>query len=206
MSGVSMKSHVWRARWAAVGAAVAVTLGAGGMLVVNAEPVDQQTGELEFVAIAPARFFDSRTDAREGGTRPFYDGETEQLDFSEFLYGTGTLPTPSANIVGAVVLNVTAANQQMRGFLSVNPSLCFIDGDDDCPGPGFPETSNINWDEGGANIANQVTVILGEWDTDVSGLIDITMEGNSLPPSSSDEVADVIVDVVGYYVTDAPRD
>ena len=79
MSGVSMKSHVWRARWAAVGAAVAVTLGAGGMLVVNAEPADQQTGELEFVAITPTRFFDSRIDAREGGTRPFNDGETQQL-------------------------------------------------------------------------------------------------------------------------------
>ena len=206
MNGVSMKSHVWRARWAAVGAAVAVTLGAGGMLVVNAEPVDQQTGELEFVAITPTRAFDSRTAVREGGTRPFNDGETYQLDFTGFLYEDGNLPTPSANIVSAVVLNVTVATQQMRGFLSVTPSVCVIDGDDECPGP-VPETSNINWGKDGANIANQVTVILGEWDTDVSGAIDITVEGNPLPPlPSSDEVANVIVDVVGYFVSDVPID
>lgn len=174
------------------------------MLVVNAEPADQQTGELEFVAITPTRFFDSRTDAREGGIRPFYDGETQQLDFSEFLYGTGALPTPSDNVVGAVVLNVTVATQQMRGFLSVNPAECIIDGDDDCPGP-ILETSNINWNKDGANIANQVTVILGEWETDVSSVIDVTVEGNPRPPlSDSDEVANVIVDVVGYFVSDVP--
>ena len=50
-------------------------------------------------------------------------------------------------------------------------------------------------------------MILGEWDTDVSGAIDITVEGNPLPPlPSSDEVANVIVDVVGYFVSDVPID
>ncbi|HYN32842.1 MAG TPA: hypothetical protein VES40_09465, partial [Ilumatobacteraceae bacterium] len=47
---------VWRSRWAAVGAAVAVTLGGGGMVVVNAASGVPSS----VVTIDPVRILDTR--------------------------------------------------------------------------------------------------------------------------------------------------
>ena len=43
--------------------------------------------------------------------------------------------------------------------------------------------------------------------TEASGVIDITVDGQPVPPLvAGDDVANVIVDVVGYFVTDVPID
>jgi len=59
--------HRTRSRWAAVVAAVAVTLGAGGLGVVNAT---LDSGErTSFVPIDPCRMLDSRTGDDDVGPR-----------------------------------------------------------------------------------------------------------------------------------------
>ena len=49
---------LWRSRWAAIGAAVAVTVGAGGAIRFAAAASDTST----FVAVTPVRVLDTRTD------------------------------------------------------------------------------------------------------------------------------------------------
>ncbi len=49
---------LWRSRWAAVGAAVAVTMGAGGVISLAAA----STPASSYVAITPVRVVDTRTD------------------------------------------------------------------------------------------------------------------------------------------------
>src|SRR5690606_15769059 len=56
---------MWRSRWAAVGAAVAVTLGAGGISLVDAA---KGTGERAvYTAIEPCRLLDTRPNHGVGG-------------------------------------------------------------------------------------------------------------------------------------------
>jgi len=47
--------RLWRSRWAAVGAAVAVTLGAGGLYTSFAA-----TAPSNFIAVSPVRVLDTR--------------------------------------------------------------------------------------------------------------------------------------------------
>jgi multisubunit Na+/H+ antiporter MnhB subunit len=116
-----VRQGAWRSRWAAVGAAVAVTLGAGGMVAVNAAPSEPSS----FVSITPTRILDTRTDVGLAG--PFVSGVAQTLQV------TGTVPTQppggaaavNAEVVPStatsVVFNVTVVNPQTNGFLSVRP-------------------------------------------------------------------------------------
>jgi hypothetical protein len=171
-----VRSRAWRSRWAAVGAAVAVTLGAGSLVAVNAGSSDPSS----FVAITPTRILDTRTDVGLAG--PFVSGKSQTLQV------TGTVPTQPPGGVAAVatevvpvvassvVFNVTVIKPVTKGFLSIRP------GD----ASGTPATSNINWAAGGANIANAVTVQLP-----TSGDINIFVNGT---------VGHVLIDVAGYNV------
>lgn len=76
--------RAWRSRWAAIGAAVAVTLGAGGMVAVNAAP----SAPSSFVSIDPTRVLDTRTDV--GLPVPFVSGVAQKLQV------TGVVPTQPA--------------------------------------------------------------------------------------------------------------
>lgn len=167
---------VQRSRWAAIGAAVAITLGAGGMVAVNAE----SSAPSSVITVEPARILDTRTGVGLSG--PFFSGVSQKLQV------TGTVPTqPPGNgapvnteVVPAgataVILNATVVRPSTRGFLSIRP------GD----ASGNPATSNINWAAGGPNIANSVTVQLP-----ASGQIDIFVNGT---------VGEVLIDVAGYTV------
>lgn len=169
----------WRSRWAAIGAAVAVTLGAGSIVAVNAASSEASS----FVAVTPTRILDTRTDVGLAG--PFVSGVSQKLQV------TGTVPTqPPANapavnaaVVPAsatsVVLNVTVVRLTTGGFLSLRPGNA----------SGAPATSNINWGAGGAPIANSVTVQLP-----ASGNIDVFVDGT---------VGHVLIDVAGYYLPGA---
>ncbi len=175
------RSRGWRSRWAAIGAAVAVTLGAGGMMAVGAASSPPSS----FVGVTPARILDTRTDVGLSG--PFVSGVAQILQVTGTVptqpAGSPTPPAVDAEVVASgatsVVLNVTVVRPSTRGFISIRP------GD----ATGVPATSNINWGAGGPNIANSVTVQLP-----TDGTINIYVQGT---------VGEVLIDVAGYYQTAA---
>ena len=82
---------VRRTRWAAIGAAVAVTLGAGGLLTASAASSTPSA----FVAVVPVRVVDTRSGLGLGGAL-----ESQQPELFDV---TGSLATPdgSATVVPA---------------------------------------------------------------------------------------------------------
>jgi hypothetical protein len=169
-----------RSRWAAIGAAVAVTLGAGGLYSVRAA-----SDASSFVAIAPTRVLDTRSDAGLAGA--FTSGEPRLLDV------TGTVPvidaggTVATGLVvpdgaTAIVANVTAVFPTSPGFVSVRPGTA----------TGAPATSSINFTGAGVVAPNAVTV---ELPTD--GQVQLWFQG------SPGATAHLLVDIVGYYVAGA---
>ncbi len=169
---------LWRSRWAAIGAAVAVTLGAGGLMGVNAA-----SPQSVFVAVSPTRVLDTRIDV--GLTDAFGDGVARKLDV------TGTVPVVlPGNVPGtgapvpdgatAIVANVTVVAPTTAGFVAVRPGNA----------TGEPTTSNLNFTSPGAVIPNSVTVELAG-----DGAIDLFFRG-----TAGTATADLLVDIVGYYV------
>jgi len=142
---------MWRSRWAAVGAAIAVTLGAGGIGLVEA---DKGSGERPVtVTIDPCRLRDTRPDRGIGG-------RTTPLGPAEAYTVWGTGPSGNCNIPGdatGLVLNVTADQASEATNLRLYPT-----------GSSVPTTSNLNPRPGAAPTPNAVTVGL-----DGSGRFDI---------------------------------
>ena len=95
-------------------------------------------------------------------------------EISVQLSGRGGLPTGG---VLAVVLNATVANPTERSYFSIWPN-----------GVDRPEVSNLNFGEG-QTLANSVTVTVGD-----GGAVRLANEFGS---------AHAILDVVGYYTTEA---
>ena len=129
-----------RSRWAAIGAAVAVTLGAGGLISVGAS---NDTSSL--VPITPTRVLDTRSGDRVGSLDTAGASDPYRLK----LTGSNGVPTSG---VTAVSLNVTAVETQTNdygGFLSVYPcaSVSTVK----------PDVSNMNFGSG-QTVANAVTV------------------------------------------------
>lgn len=135
-----------RSRWAAIGAAVAVTLGGGGLIGVSAS----STGT-SFVPITPVRIMDTRPEDRVGS---FDDaGEPRVLQVSGRIptFGSGTT-TVVPEAATAVALNVTAVYAEAEdwgGFVTVYPC-----------GP-RPNASSLNFTQG-QTVANAVTVALSD--------------------------------------------
>jgi len=129
-----------RSRWAAIGAAVAVTLGAGGLISVNAAG---DTSSL--VPITPTRILDTRSADRVGSL------DTAGASDPYRLKVTGTTNIPATGVTG-VSLNVTAVDTQTNdfgGFVSVYPCASVS--------TAKPDVSNMNFGSG-QTIANAVTV------------------------------------------------
>ncbi|TDT16906.1 hypothetical protein BDK89_2507 [Ilumatobacter fluminis] len=95
-------STMWRSRWAAVGAAVAITLGAGGIGIVDAT---KSSGERAvYTAIEPCRLLDTRPNEGIGGrTAPLGPGEVYDLT----AHGDNGQCTGIPNDTVALELNVT---------------------------------------------------------------------------------------------------
>jgi hypothetical protein len=157
-----------KSRCAAFGAVLAVTLGYGGLNYAGAS-TQRSVGNV-FIPIVPCRLFDTRPAPATIGTRarPLVADE-EFVAQVTGANGDCSLPATST----AVVLNVTAAGPVGDGFLTVWPA--------DAP---HPNTSNLNFSNGQAPVANAVTVKLG---------------GGVIRFSSSASQVDVIADVVGYF-------
>ena len=129
-------------RWAAVGAAVAVSLGAGGFGIARAT---SPSGAAAFVSITPCRLFDTRPDSTVGDrATPIGEGETHDV--------AATGPQGDCNLPEAatgVVLNMTAVGASQATFLTVWPK-----------GEERPTASSLNPTPGGAAAPNAVTVDL----------------------------------------------
>ncbi len=184
MVRVESRGALWRSRWAAVGAALAVTLGAGGLVAVNAASgVPSST-----VLTDPVRILDSRDPLNVGLPGPF------RSQVSQRLKVTGPIPTTTGTATvlpeGAtgVLLNVTAVAPQANGFISIRP------GD----AAGLPSTSSLNF-TAGQIVPNSVQVALPTTGTN-AGQIDITYDAFGLP----EPVTDIRIDVVGYTLVAPP--
>ncbi|MEQ9162880.1 MAG: hypothetical protein RLN74_09245, partial [Ilumatobacter fluminis] len=166
-----------RSGWAAFGAAVAVTLGAGGMSMVSMVSADTNPeGAATFVGTDPCRILDTR-DA------------PNRVNSFDTLGPSGTITVTASGDVGnckaadgtaipaaatGLQLNVTAL-----GASAITDLRVF-------PGAGAPPTaSNLNPYPGEPPVPNAVTVKLD--DSDRFSIWN--NQGN----------VDVLVDVVGYY-------
>ena len=132
-----------RSRWAAIGAAVAVTIGVGGLAITNAAG---DTGSPSaFVPITPCRLFDTRADSAVGPRKtPLTAGET----FVQQVTGTNGNCTIPAGVQG-IAFNVTIVNGTATSFLSVWPSDATK-----------PLVSSLNWLAGSPATPNKVDVRL----------------------------------------------
>lgn len=172
----TVRRRFGRSRWAAIGAAVAVTLGAGGMLQANAAGGDASSPTL-FIATTPCRLIDTRQAPATGGGRT--GPLTADTTYTTRVLGTNgrcTIPNDATTLV----MNVTAANQTAASYMTVYPA-----------GSARPDTSSLNWTAGSGAIANAVTATVSP-----SGELSFYNWAGSV---------DLIADVVGYY-TSAPLD
>jgi sugar lactone lactonase YvrE len=177
----SSRRNGWRSRWAALGAAVAVAFGAGGIYIGNAASGSSSS----FVAITPVRVLDTRTGLGLAGvfTSPV----------SRDLLVTGSIATADGTQIvvpagaTAVALNVTVVTPTAPGFLSVRPA----------DAAGAPSTSNLNF-VAGQVVPNAVTVAIPTAGGD-AGRIEITYNAFEVAGPTTH----VLVDVVGYFQTTA---
>jgi hypothetical protein len=132
-----ISTSLLRTRWAAIGAAVAVTLGAGGLAVVDAAVT---TGERTvFVAITPCRLVDTRPTSTVGPkSSPVGPGEVHTVT-AHGTTGDCTIPTDAV----ALSLNVTAIGATAPTFLAIWPAgATQPDASSLNPSPGQPPTPN----------------------------------------------------------------
>jgi hypothetical protein len=123
-----------RTRWAAVGAAVAITLGAGGIGLVDAT---SPSGASTFVPITPCRLAD---------TRPSTIGADSTMTF-EGWGNSGDCSIPNGTT--GLALNVTAIGATQQTNLRFHPT-----------GTPTPATANLNPTPGAPPTPNAVNVTL----------------------------------------------
>lgn len=175
VASTDVRPRLWRSRWAAIGAAVAVTFGGGGLFAVNAASPESST-----VAIDPVRILDTRTDVGLPG--PFVSPVPQDLKVTGSIpTATGTNTVVPAGATG-VFLNLTPVSSTAAGFISVRPATA----------TGLPTTSNVNFTVGAIN-PNAVLVELPIGGAD-DGKIEITFDAFG----TAGPTTEVLVDVVGY--------
>jgi hypothetical protein len=162
---------LWRSRWAAIGAAVAVTLGGGGIFVATAASSPSSS----VVMIDPVRVLDTRDPMNIGLPGPFVSAVSQKL-----LVTGGPVPAGATG----VLLNVTVHVPTAAGFVSIRP------GD----ASGAPSTSSLNF-EAGDIVPNSVQVALPTTGAN-AGKIDITYDAYGVAGPTTG----ILIDVVGYLV------
>ena len=164
-----MKTNLLKTRWAAIGAAVAVTLGAGGLGISYAT---SPAGATAFVPITPCRVVDTRPAPDTVGARTSPLGPEETFTVSAHGDNGDCTGIP----VGAtgLSLNVTALGATSGTFLTLWAT-----------GATQPTASNLNPQPGQPPTPNAVTTGLS-----AGGQFNIFNKVGSV---------NVIVDIVGYY-------
>ncbi len=158
-----------RTRWAAIGAAVAVTLGAGGFGLVSATSPD---GATAYVPIEPCRVTDTRSAADLNvGPRNTPLGSQETYVISAHGNNGRCIGIPAS--ATGLQLNVTALNATAPSFITVWASGV------------LPIASSLNPRPNQPPIPNAVTTGLA-----ADGKFSVYNNAGSV---------DIIVDVVGYY-------
>jgi hypothetical protein len=167
------------------GGQVSLFNGATGTADVIVDVLGWFPAGASFTGLTPARLMDSRAgaptiDSRFAGGSQVAEAETYNLAIA----GRGGVPAGA----GAVALNVTVANPNRPGYLTIHPQ-----------GAVRPTASNLNF-VAGQTVANMVLVPLGG-----SGQISIHLTDGQ-PNEFLDAEADVIVDVLGWFPnpTDPP--
>lgn len=170
MDTLQKSSGTNRARWAAIGAAVAVSIGAGGLATVSAGLSEGE--RTVYVPIAPCRIMDTRAGVDNVGDRstPLGVEETYVVE-AHGTNGNCTLPADAAGLS----LNVTAVAASELTFLTVWPS------DQE-----RPKASSLNPAPGDGPVPNAVVT-----DLSVDGAFSVFNRKGTI---------EVIVDVNGYYV------
>jgi hypothetical protein len=165
------RRRLWRSRWAAIGAAIAVTFGGGGLFVANAASSPPSS----VVTIDPVRILDTRDPVNIGLPGPFVSAISQKLQVTGSAVPAGST---------GVLLNVTVVTPTADGFLSVRP------GD----ATGAPSTSSLNFTAGDI-VPNSVQVGLPTVGAN-AGQIDITYDAFGVAGPTTE----VLIDVVGYMV------
>lgn len=134
---------LWRSRWAAIGAAMAVTFGFGGLMSGSlAAPASGPGSTGSFKSITPIRILDTRPPPEQVGTILGPIGPNTTITIQ--VAGVVGVPVKAS----AVVMNVTVTGTTATSFLTIWPS--------DKP---RPTASNLNWAPG-QTIPNLVTAAL----------------------------------------------
>ena len=167
-----------RTRWAAIGAACAVTLGGGTFGIVQASV---SSGDRAiYVPISPVRVLDTRSDV---GVATVQDATPALLTVT----GSIATTTGQQNVVptgaSSVVINVTAISPTSDGFVSLRP------GD----ATGAPAVSTLNVTVGGT-FPNGATITLPT-SGGSAGQVQIWYEAYAATGGTTD----LLIDVVGYY-------
>jgi YVTN family beta-propeller protein len=166
MSGVP---RMLRVRWAAVGAVLAVSLGAGGMGIVNA--TISSGSKAVYVPITPCRLADTRPAPDTVGSKNTPIGANQTHTFTvRGVNGNCVIPAGAT----AIVANVTAVGPTAQSFMTIWPA--------DKP---QPNTSSLNYSAGQAPFPNAVTVALSG-----DGKIKVANKNGSV---------NVLIDIAGYY-------
>ena len=164
-------SNSLRVRWAAIGAAVAVSLGGGTMLIASAS---NNVGASSFSPVVPIRVLDTRAEGKIGALDGLGDPRTLQVTGTIVTeIGTQTVVPIGAT---AVVMNVTVVDGEAGnsgGYVTVYP--CGT----------RPTASNLNFSQG-QTIPNAVTTAISS-----SGHVCFYVYGK----------ANLLADIVGYYQT-----
>ena len=172
---------MWRSRWAAVGAAVAVSLGAGGLFVAQAAP---GPSESTIVTVTPERILDTRDPNNVGLAGPFVSAVAQKLQVTGSIpTATGTKTVVPTGATG-VLLNVTPVNMTAAGFLSIRP------GD----ATGAATTSSLNFTTGVAGVVPNAVQVAVPTAGPNAGKIDITYDAYG----QAGPTTDILIDVVGY--------
>jgi len=136
------KDRLLRSRWAAIGAAIAVSLGAGGVLAAQAATNPSTTASTNFVPLSPNRILDTRTGV---GTPKAKLGAGQTITLSLFDPSTG-VPGDATS----VVLNITATGGTATSYLTVYPE-----------GDAKPNASAVNINVG-IDSPNMITAKIGD--------------------------------------------
>jgi hypothetical protein len=186
----SRANRVLRTRWSAIGAAVAVSLGAGGIGLVQAT-VDSGDRPI-LVTIDPCRMADTRPSSQVGPRNtPLGAGEQYDID-AHGMSGNCTIPSEAVGLS----LNVTALNASAPTNVKVFPA-------DATP----PLTSNLNLLPGQAPTPNGVTTGLdpaGAFSlVNAFGTVDIIVDVNGYYEDHNHDDRYVQLDQVLWAVVDA---